>query len=261
MSVFVVVMMTTFSYTTFSTSSTFSFLGRLQTTPKNLHSHPASVRDSVNSRLHTTSSSLPGSQTGESRLTSGKRHFAARTKSVQTDSAGQTGENVSITEDGENLHPNRSSPEEELQGKNKNESSQLEVATNTSSKGNGKGTDRNPKGKSATEGKSTSPKEAPVYSSEEGRRLKLQRALQWAGAPIDKGRPQWQMLDNNLTAFVYSAHYDDVHSPPLVRIVGIAEEFLPFSNVTCHYYGRPEGPSVQSVSGTLYHFRGRNKRR
>ena len=243
--ILLVVMATTFSYKVFGTSNALSFLGRLENSMQDPPPLPASLREAVISvEPSATSVTAPDTETVDGSRTNGSRHFDTRRGKSQTDTAGQTGRSVSVPEDGAKRHPKLPKSERE-RDQNKNDKV-----------GDGK-----PKGDGASESLHTPPKDAPANSSETERRLKFQTALHWAGAPLVKGQPQWQMVDNNFTAFVYSAHYDDVDSPPLVRVVGIAQEFLPFFNVTCRYYGRPLGPSVHSVSGRLYHFRNRNKRR
>ena len=242
--ILLVVMVTTFSYKVFGTFNALSFLGRLENSMRDPPPLSASLREAVISvEPSATSVTAPETETVDGSRTNGSRHFDTRRGKSQTNSAGrQAGRSVSVPEDGAERH------------------SKLPKRERDQSK-NDKVGDGKPKGDCASESQHTPPKDAPANSSEAERRLKFQTALHWAGAPLVKGQPQWQMVDDNFTAFVYSAHYDDVDSPPLVRVVGIAQEFLPFSNVTCRYYGRPLGPSVHSVSGRLYHFRNRNKRR
>ena len=91
--------------------------------------------------------------------------------------------------------------------------------------------------------------------------LRFEKALIWTGAPLIRGQPQWQRLDKNFTAYVYSAHFDDVDLPPRIRVIGILDQALPHVNVTCHFYDRDGGPRLPSVSGAIYHFRGRNGRK
>lgn len=101
----------------------------------------------------------------------------------------------------------------------------------------------------------------PKPTEDEKRRLKFENALKWDGAPLTRGQPQWQRLDTDFRALVYSAHFDDVDEPPLVRVVGIVDETLPYQNVTCRFYDRDGRFSMHSVSGTIYRFRGRNGRK
>lgn len=91
--------------------------------------------------------------------------------------------------------------------------------------------------------------------------LRFERALNWTGAPLIRGHPRWQRLDKNFTAYVYSAHFDDVDLPPRIRVIGVLDQALPHVNVTCHFYDRDGGPRLRSVSGTIYHFRGTNGRK
>ena len=101
----------------------------------------------------------------------------------------------------------------------------------------------------------------PKPTEDEKRRLKFENALKWDGAPLTRGQPQWQRLDTDFRALVYSAHFDDVDEPPLVRVVGIVDETLPYQNVTCRFYDRDGRFCMHSVSGTIYRFRGRNGRK
>jgi hypothetical protein len=76
----------------------------------------------------------------------------------------------------------------------------------------------------------------------------LTGVLSWDLWPLSRGVPQWQMLDADYQSFVYSAHYDDVSLPPLVRVVGFFARTwahrAPIS-VKCRFWksGRPDGQS------------------
>lgn len=74
--------------------------------------------------------------------------------------------------------------------------------------------------------------------------------------------PGWQLVDKSKEAIVYSAHYDDVEFPPVVRIVGLALDPLPYSIVWCLYYNGPDFRLISHTTrGNLFHFRGRNGKR
>ena len=88
-----------------------------------------------------------------------------------------------------------------------------------------------------------------------------EKALSWDGDPIEEGGPRWQKLDNFSQAFVYAAHYDDVESSPLIRVIGVALDPLPYFYVTCRYFGRRDGPVTNTVTGKILHIRDRNGRR
>ena len=88
-----------------------------------------------------------------------------------------------------------------------------------------------------------------------------EKVLSWSGDPIDEGKARWQRLDNSSQAFVYAAHYDDIGSSPLIRVIGVALDPLPYFYVTCRYFGRQGGPATHNVSGQILHLRKRNGRR
>ncbi|XP_076434553.1 uncharacterized protein LOC143274585 [Babylonia areolata] len=78
---------------------------------------------------------------------------------------------------------------------------------------------------------------------------------------IEVGQPFWQSVDDVKHVLMYAAHYDDVEKPPVIRVVGVARYPLPYSNVTCRYYGCLRCPVMLSVSGNVSHFRRPNGRR
>ncbi|KAK7094526.1 uncharacterized protein [Littorina saxatilis] len=86
------------------------------------------------------------------------------------------------------------------------------------------------------------------------------KALHWSGDPIAKGDPRWQEADIFAEVFIYSAHYDDIGLSPLIRVIGIALDPLPYFFVKCRYYEYQDGPVVYSVSGEVLHMRERNGR-
>ncbi|KAK7477619.1 hypothetical protein BaRGS_00031167 [Batillaria attramentaria] len=84
------------------------------------------------------------------------------------------------------------------------------------------------------------------------------RILYWDDDPFDDVTPHWQRLDYNSDAFVYAAHYDDMESVPVIRVVGLARKPLQYREVWCAFH-RSNGEVVDShVLGKLYHFRWRN---
>lgn len=93
-------------------------------------------------------------------------------------------------------------------------------------------------------------------------RSSVEDVLRWGGTDIPEGHPHWQRVDNASDAFVYSAHFQDLQTDAIVKVVGIARHPLPYSRVWCRYFtsDHPVTP-LYTVRGRMYHFRSPNKRR
>ncbi|KAL8621309.1 hypothetical protein ACOMHN_008133 [Nucella lapillus] len=91
--------------------------------------------------------------------------------------------------------------------------------------------------------------------------IDTRHALSKRSYPPSGHQPQWQKVDHEGQAFVYSAHYDDAEWPPLIRVIAIAEDPLPYFFVTCRYYDRHDSHAIGNVAGSLLHLREPNGRR
>lgn len=101
------------------------------------------------------------------------------------------------------------------------------------------------------------------FSSEKSAKMPTKqkdKTLSWDLEPVAKGSPFWQRLDNKSDVFLYSAHYDDMDIPKVIRLVGIARDPLPYSDVWCRFLDKDGRVLANNVPGKLYHFRGRNLR-